>query len=294
MLSILIPSYNADCTNLVRLLYKQATSQNIPFEILLGDDASDSVYRTFNKPLAEQGMCRYFQHEINIGPARLRNYLVAQAQYPFVLFLDTDTTPVSDDFIAKYLQCAEQGAAVCGGFTYKGLSIPDDAILRYKYGSRVEEKDYSVRRRHPYHSFISMNFLIARSCFDRIKFDESFHLGYEDTLFGMHMREANIKVIHINNPVYHRVNETSEKFLIKIERAVANLRGYEDEMRSYVRLLKWHGYVRKMCLQNFISLLYKHTSSLLKLQLKSKYPSLYLFAFYKLGYLCMICEDEKE
>lgn len=292
MLSILIPSYNADCTTLINTLYKQATAQNVPFEILLGDDASDEKFRKANERLDQQGVCKYLRLDKNIGPAKMRNYLVKQAQYTYLLFIDTDTVPVNDDFIALYLKNAAKHSAVCGGFTYQGLPIPKDSILRYKYGVAVEETTAAQRRKHPYHSFISMNFLIDKACFRQINFDESFHLGYEDTLFGMHMHHAGISINHIDNPVYHRVEETSERFLVKIERAVNNLRGHEEEMRPFVRLLQWHSHIKRMRMQRVVSIVFRQTKGLIKTQLKSKYPNLYLFAFYKLGYLCMINESE--
>ena len=40
MLSILIPTYNFDCSKLVEELYTQCTKANITFEIVVGNDGS--------------------------------------------------------------------------------------------------------------------------------------------------------------------------------------------------------------------------------------------------------------
>lgn len=293
MLSILIPCYNTDTLHLVETLYHQAKSLNVNFEILLADDASLERYRKINKQIEQWEGCRYLQKDENAGPACIRNYLAEQAKYPYLIYLDTDIFPVKDDFLKKYVECASPNTVVCGGFTYKGLPVPEDAVLRYKYGSKVEEQSFSERSKNPYHSFISMNFMIDKESFDKVKFDETFHLGYEDTHFGMRLKKAGVDILHIDNEVYHKVGENCECYLRKIERAVRNLVGNEEELQPYVKLLRWHRKVSDMKLQSFVALMFKQFHPLIVRQLKSKSPSLHLFAFYKLGYFCLISQKEK-
>lgn len=64
----------------------------------------------------------------------IRNYLGEQARYPYLLFLDTDTSPVGEDFLSLYLKNAG-GQVVCGGFCYPEEG---DSFLRNKYGAQVE------------------------------------------------------------------------------------------------------------------------------------------------------------
>ena len=139
-----------------------------------------------------------------------------------------------------------------------------------------------------------MNFMIAKDAFMKVRFDESFHLGYEDTLFGKRLQLAGIDICHIENPVYHCVEETSERFLLKIKRAVGNLIGHEEEMKSYVKLLTWHDKIYKLGMQPICGFIFNATESLIVSNLKSKTPSLKLFAFYKLGYLCSIKQSIKK
>lgn len=219
MISILIPTYNAVCLSLIEKMYKQAIALRIPFEILLADDASCENIRQQNRKMTEWQGCRYLQQEENQGPARIRNYLASEARYPYLLFLDSDVMPVSDSFLEEYLQVARTGRVVCGGFIYPRKSIPANAILRYKYGMAVEEQSAGQRNKEPYNRFISMNFMICRDAFLKVRFDETFHLGYEDTLFGMQLEQAGVEILHIDNPVYHLVEENSEQFLMKIRRA---------------------------------------------------------------------------
>lgn len=71
--------------------------------------------------------CRVLELETNHGPAFIRNYLGEQARYPYLLFLDTDTSPVGEDFLSLYLKNAG-GQVVCGGFCYPEEGTPFCAI----------------------------------------------------------------------------------------------------------------------------------------------------------------------
>ena len=294
MLSILIPTYNANCLPLIDIVNKQALGLSIPYELLLADDASNEEYRSINRVIQDWDNCNYLQIENNLGPAKIRNYLADQAQYPYLLFLDSDVLPVNGDFLSKYINNARVNTAVCGGFIYKTDNIPTDSILRFKYGIAVEQQTAASRSQLPYNSFISMNFLISKDAFMKVRFDESFHLGYEDTLFGKRLEQAGVEIIHIDNAVYHCVEETSEKFLMKIKRAVGNLQGHEEEMKSYVKLLKWHDKIYKLGMQPICSFLFNTTEPYIVSNLTSKTPSLKLFAFYKLGYLCSLKQSIKK
>jgi len=289
MISILIPTYNAVCLPLIEKVHSQAVALQIPFEILLADDASCEDIRQQNRKIAEWQGCRYLQKEENQGPARIRNYLASEAQYSYLLFLDSDVMPVSDFFIAEYLKVARPGLVVCGGFVYPRKNIPANAILRYKYGMAVEEQSAEQRNREPYNRFISMNFMICRDAFLKVCFDESFHLGYEDTLFGMQLEQAGVEILHIDNAVYHLVEENSEQFLMKIRRAVRNLDGHIDQMHSHV----WYTTVKRLQMVPVVVFLFKHNEKRLVSNLTSQHPSLNLFAFYKLGYLCTFLSEKK-
>ena len=59
MLSILIPIYNYDVRSLVEDLFHQCKDQNIEFEIVCMDDASDPSYRQLNAKHIESDKIRY-------------------------------------------------------------------------------------------------------------------------------------------------------------------------------------------------------------------------------------------
>ena len=94
------------------MLYKQVISSSVRFEIILADDASSEEYRQINKKVNDLPYCKYLQCEENLGPARIRNYLAEQAQYPYLLFLDSDVLPVEDDFLTTSFDLAQSNKFV--------------------------------------------------------------------------------------------------------------------------------------------------------------------------------------
>mgnify|MGYP000050457834 len=157
----------------------------------------------------------------------------------------------------------------------------------------VEEQSAGQRNKEPYNRFISMNFMICRDAFLKVRFDETFHLGYEDTLFGMQLEQAGVEILHIDNPVYHLVEENSEQFLMKIRRAVRNLDGHIEQMHSHVKLLRWYACVKRLGMAPLVAFLFRQIEKRLVSNLTSRKPSLKLFAFYKLGYLCNFLSQKK-
>lgn len=302
MLSILIPTYNHVCLPLVNKLHAQAVVAGVAFELLLADDASREEVRKENSRMADLPACRYLQLEENIGPARIRNYLARQAQYPYLLFLDDDAMPVNDTFIVDYLHAAQPGAVVCGGFSYPRLAamgscLPTtssqlpatpDAGLRYRYGTKVEEKLCRSAHLSGRMLFFGICFLAPASLFGKVSFDESFGFGYEDLAFGVRLKQAGFSILYVDNPVYHLTLETSEQYLEKTQRAVRNLSRHMEQMQPYVRLLQWHAGLRRFGLVSLTAFLFRQNEKRLVRNLTSPHPSLKLFAFYKLGYLCTL------
>lgn len=319
MLSILIPTYKYDCRPLVERMRLCAERLGRPYEILVADDASPETYRTQNREIDRWPNCRYVQSGVNLGPARIRNLLVSEARYPCLLFLDADVMPQTDDFLVRYWTAAQMLAGesisagrpvakpadgmlpevppfvICGGFVYPPHPSSPRAVLRHKYGVRVEAVSAVRRARAPYRAFISMNFFTTRACLARVPFDAGFHqYGYEDALFGMQLAAAGIPVRHIDNPVCHLVEEDSAAYLKKIRRAVRNAAAQEARLGEGVRLLRWYGHLHRWGLGAPTAILFRLTEKAVERQLCGRHPSLKLFAFYKLGYLCRLKRNPSE
>ena len=107
-LSILIPTYNNVCLELVRNLQAQASilsSENdFEYEIIVADDGStDKNTIEKNCEINELDNCRYIERKENIGRAAIRNFLAKEAKYLWLLFLDSDLKLDNSDFIRNYM-----------------------------------------------------------------------------------------------------------------------------------------------------------------------------------------------
>ena len=290
MLSILIPTYNFDCTRLAEELQRQITASGMVAEVIVMDDASPrQELRAANQSVNDLPNCRLVQLENNVGIARIRNLLADEAQYDKLLFLDSDVYPVHDDFVKAYLDASENGDVVCGGLLFRDTPPSPDCTLRYKYGSHVESMTVEQRMKEPYCEFRTLSFLISREVFMKVRFNEAFtQYGHEDTFFGKEIGEKGYSILHIDNPIYHDVPDTNEDFLEKTRRSIENLKRHQEILLSHVRLLRFYQKLQKWHIDAAVAMAFKVLQKPLLSNLKGKHPSLKLFNVYKVGYLCCI------
>jgi glycosyltransferase involved in cell wall biosynthesis len=295
MLSILIPIYNFPCTDLVTELQRQAALCNVPFEIVLMDDAS-TLYKKDNRTLAELTAVRLIDLKENIGRAKIRNRLADEAKYDCLLFMDVDVRPISEHYIQNYLDICADYPVVFGGRSYSEHP-PKEKNLYFHWlvGSKREVLSAEKRQMNANKSFMTNNFLIHKDTFNSIRFDESISTyGHEDTLFGFELKKQGIRIHHINNPLEHIGLEENHHFIAKTKTGIDNLHfiilkhQYADEMTEDIALLKSFRLVKKLRLQKVLALLYRHLHTKIEQHLTGEKPSLLLFDLYKLSYLCSL------
>ena len=71
-LSICVPVFNFDVTELVKKLDKQAGLLSVPFEIVCIDDCSDEKFIKINKEICSK-YGKYIELKENIGRSKIRN-----------------------------------------------------------------------------------------------------------------------------------------------------------------------------------------------------------------------------
>lgn len=285
-LSILIPTFNDLCVNLVEGLRLQAEETGITYEILVADDGStdEDVVRQ-NNAISQWPYCQYLRHTNNIGRAAIRNLLVRTAQHEWLLFIDSDMTLFRPNFLARYL-LADDVDVIDGGVVIGGDAEALRGNLRYRYEKSAEhEHTVEKRQQNPYRDFHTANFLIRRELMLSHPFDERFrHYGYEDVIFGKQLRAAHIAITHIDNPMGFCTFESNPDFVSKTEEGLHTLLLFRNELRGYSRLLTLVDSIHIPLILSLIRLFHWLFGSLIRRNLCGPHPSLQLFKLYKLGY----------
>lgn len=290
MISILIPTYNYNVLPLVERLHKQCKKANIEYEIIALDDAST------NKNSIEENLkintlenCNFQVLEENIGRSKIRNLLAIKAEYDWLLFLDADTMPLYPGFIRNYLTVfSEENLLIFGGIDYPNSNL-EKFSLRNKYGLEREHISLKERQKKPYRSFISMGFAVRKELFETIKFNEQLAgYGYEDSVFAFQLKEKNIRILHIDNPVIHMNLESNADFINKSHLALQNLLNFHHKgyiSSNTVKILKMYLQLKKYHSLFLVREFFKVFKKPLIQNLNSTKPSLLFFDLYRLGYL---------
>lgn len=291
MISICIPVYNFNVTELVGDLHRQAAVADYPVEILLVDDAS-SIFQEENRQLADYPTVYYEELEANVGRSKIRNYLAEKAQYPYLIFMDCDTKIIDSQFLNNYFNILPADVVMGGCAYYLEPPKEKEFLLRWKYGITRESRKAVERNKKPNTSFSTFNFLIKKDLLSSIGFDECISgYGHEDTLLGWDLKQKGIPIIHIDNPLIHQVMDSTNDFISKTENSVKNLwliyqqMNKKEEFASDIALLKCFVFLQKYHLTNLYSLFYKLFSSVIIKNLYSGKPQFFLFDLFKLGTL---------
>ncbi len=278
-LSILIPTFNDECFGLVKSLSEQlSATHNVSWEIIVADDGSTNQgVISLNRSINELDNCNYIERKDNIGRAAIRNYLAQKASFDTLLYIDSDMAIISSDFIAKYI--AIEGDVVYGGYKV----VEENYSLRYRYEKSCENIHIAEKRNiKPYDDFHTSNFLIKRSLMLKYPFDESFrNYGYEDVYFGKQLKQAGIKIRHIDNPVGFCRFETDEEFINKTDEATATLLAHREELNRFSRLLAVRQKMEKWHVRGLFALISKTLAPSIRRRLCHEGAPLWLLRIYK-------------
>ncbi|HLA54980.1 MAG TPA: glycosyltransferase [Flavobacterium sp.] len=297
MFSILIPTYNYKVFPLVSELHSQCMAADINYEIIALDDAS-SLFHSENNEINALDNCRYEILPANIGRSSIRNLLAKKAKYDWLLFLDADVFPKSRDFISEYLcHICSVEKVINGGLLYQEQKPEKNRIFRWVYGSKREALSKMQRETNPYLSFLTLNFLIHKMVFDKVTFNETIpNLRHEDTLFSFDLMKANVKVEHIDNPVYHLGLDAFECAMRKENESLVALKyllKHDLLSADYVRIARYYTTIKSLKMSPLFAAFHKLTKPLFTKNLSGENPSLFIFDLYRLGYLFTI-NDKNE
>lgn len=287
MLSILIPTYNFDCTKLVETLVKQLPEDT---EIVVGDDMSTKPeIRSKLDSLTCIPKVRLIRPNKNLGSAGMRNLLCKEAKGDYLLYIDSDAIVYDNEFVGKYLQ-QKSNSVICGTIKHDLEKPEPNKMLRWKY-EIASAHSYTVEKRNqnPYCHFRTSHFLIPKHIMLSVPFNESIkHSGYEDLLFGKELKEHGVNVLHVNIDAINGDIEDNDVFLKKTEGHMETLFQLQKELADYSTLLSKYRKIKSYHFQGIIKIVFKLTKKLLCRNLLGKNPSIKLFQFYKLGYYATI------
>lgn len=286
-ISILIPIYNSVCVKQVKELSAQAQQLNVDYEIIVADDDSPlkDVVRD-NEAINDMPNCQYIVKPTNTGSAATRNFLAERSHYPWLLFIDCDVEISNPSFLRTYILYIDNDYDVING----GIAVADNpqmgSNLRYIY-EKAAEADHTAakRQKQRYQEFRSTNFMIRRDVFLQNPFDERFtKSGYEDVLFGKHLKHSNAAILHIDNPVTMTEFETNPDYVLKTERNLRTLYQFRSDLRGYSRLLTLVSGIHISAILWLMRLWHRMFGAIERRNLCGSRPYLLVFKLYRLGY----------
>lgn len=293
MLSILIPTYNYNVLPLVKELENQCKNSNLIFEIICQDDASNSALNIENNKINELQNCSFQSNSENLGRGKNINSLAEKANYQWIVIMDCDMFPTTENYIKNYLSEIQNSnsSAFYGGIAYK-INKSDEGNLRYEYGLKREALSVADRTSKKNIGALTSNFLIKKDVFLNHPFSTKIiQYGYEDTLFLYQLEKNSIEINHVDNPLFHLNLETSELFIEKTKLALENLKSIvilQPELVEKIKLTAVYFKLKRWKLTSLILFIFSIFEKRIYQNLTSKNPSLFLFDLYKLGFFCRL------
>lgn len=311
-LSILIPTYNNVCVELVKSLQAQASllysssdslsssspssssdslssSSHFEYEILVADDGStDERTVEGNRIINTLPHCRYIERKENVGRAAIRNFLAREAKYTWLLFIDSNMNVISHQYLANYLK-EKESDVVYGGYQIKRDAETRERLkynLRYIFESAgTQNGNHLLRQAHPYADFHTSNFIVKRSILLKHPFDERFsHYGYEDVLWGKNLKDNHIPILHVDNPLGYEHFIGNMSFLYKTEESLRTLYQFRNELQGYSKIIDYAHKLKRWHLYPPCQYLFPLLSLPIKARLTGNKPSIFMFNIYKLLY----------
>ena len=288
MLSICIPVYNLEVTELVNDLLEQVSINQHAIEILLIDDGSDAAIVKANAHLA--GLVRSVQLQENIGRSRIRNLFLSYATHEYLLFLDCDAKVINRKFLQYYTDYLSAFApdVLCGGSICSEAVPPVNQRLRWTYCRQIESKTSAERAEKQI--FITKNFTIKKQVLAAVPFNERISkYGHEDTLLGIDLRKHQYNIEHIDNPVLNNDMDTNAQFLQKTKESMSNLAElYLDRQSNYdlssVRIIAFYEKLKRLRVAAIAGTCLKWLQPVFAYTLEHHSSAVWLLHLYKLSH----------
>ena len=289
-ISVCIPVFNFDVNDLINDLQNQIDTNQLEAEIVLIDDASSQTFVNINKNL-ETKVSQFIFLEKNIGRSKIRNLFLKYTKSEYLLFLDCDGKIISDNFLKTYFDFINKKNpdVIFGGRKVSEIEPDSEFGLRWKFATERENLPVNQRLKAPYLDFQTNNFVVKKSVLEKVPFNEGItQYGYEDLVFSKDLQDHQIKIDHIDNPIFNKDVESNVVFLSKADQSAKSLaqliKNDENfERVSQIRLAKAYLLMKKTGIIFIYNLIYKLSKSQIEKKLLTGKASLKVLDFYKLG-----------
>ena len=225
-LSVLVPSYRDDATPLLERLLEE-TGDSLNVEIMIYDDGTGDA--VINAGLV--AMCKsaatpisLFFASVNKGRSKARNHLVDNARADWVLFLDADMRPETDDFLHTYLTeiSKDKTDIIFGGFTVAVEKQSGDTELHRAFSQTSDCLDAAARTAKGPQYVASSNLCVRKQVLKDEPFDTGFSgWGWEDSEWAARVTKK-FKLKHLDNPALHLGLESTETLLSRFKTSGPN------------------------------------------------------------------------
>lgn len=292
-LSICVPVYNFDVNELVNELRDQI-DKGLEAEILLIDDASEKPFIENNRDLRSK-VGQFIFLDKNIGRSKIRNLFLKYSNSDYLLFLDCDGKVISKNFLKNYIEYidSKNPDVIFGGRKVSDVKPDSEYGLRWKFATERENLPVEKRVESPYLDFQTNNFVVKRSVLEKVPFNEGItQYGYEDLVFSKDLHDQDIKIDHIDNPIFNNDVETNAVFLAKADQSARSLAQLIKNDKNFdrvsqIKLAKAYLFMYKTGTIYIYRLLYRIVKSRLEKKLLTGSASLRALDLYKLGQLTL-------
>ncbi len=227
ILTIASPYLGDNPSKWIKRLTKDKNANRI--EIVIVDDGSNDDF--LDAEICEAinnwpGPAKRIRLSQNIGRAGARNLAVDNAEGLYILFVDADMMPKSDDYLANYIDIIDRGAAAIafGGFVTETDEMTHDLLLHHDLSMRADCLPAEKRAARGAYAVATNNLLVRADLAKKHRFDPMFKgWGWEDTEWAIRVVNDGYGLIHINNEAVHYGLDTSTTMLKKYKEAGRNL-----------------------------------------------------------------------
>ncbi len=239
-LSVLIPFFNDDASDLIKDLARQKCSESI--EVVLVDDGSERLDLTSrlqslitSLPI---GICLITLKQ-NEGRAAARNHLQQAARSDWLLFLDADMRPASLDFLQSYLNeiSRNESDIIFGGFNVESDTRDKEGALHRALSAVSDCLSLTERQAAGPQHVASSNLCLRKSIIRAEPFDNGFiGWGWEDSEWAARVSK-NYKLVHIDNPALHLGLESDDTLLNRFKTSGPNYARFTEKHPDLAKTL---------------------------------------------------------